>query len=284
MPRLHQLWTSAVFYNWNRVKVRYCDGASFSGNGEDKVITSKKKSSFSFLNACKSCWTVLFRQMIILMVWSCLGRTITIQRAKNMVSCHGRADVHRNAMRWPGQTACFIFLLGQFIVFILFGIVYLIFFSLLFAGATFWLLCWGSCCYTTLWRVQGFIPEISKSEVLRWRCAVPWRVSIYDVIVTWSTHVKLKLLWVEIFVHLWWTQDRHFRRAQSQRLFQWCGRIAGKVEQESTVTLINQVSRFLVPQRMRFSQLNNQYIFLLLKNFLSKAVLFIVTRLLFGMF
>ena len=27
----------ADFFNWNRVKVRYCDGASFSGDSEDKV-------------------------------------------------------------------------------------------------------------------------------------------------------------------------------------------------------------------------------------------------------
>jgi len=27
----------ADFYNWNRVKVRYCDGASFTGDSEDKV-------------------------------------------------------------------------------------------------------------------------------------------------------------------------------------------------------------------------------------------------------
>ncbi|KAG6397714.1 hypothetical protein SASPL_143884 [Salvia splendens] len=25
------------FYNWNRMKVRYCDGASFSGEGENKA-------------------------------------------------------------------------------------------------------------------------------------------------------------------------------------------------------------------------------------------------------
>lgn len=27
----------ADFFNWNRVKIRYCDGASFAGDGEDKV-------------------------------------------------------------------------------------------------------------------------------------------------------------------------------------------------------------------------------------------------------
>lgn len=27
----------ADFFNWNRVKLRYCDGASFAGDGEDKV-------------------------------------------------------------------------------------------------------------------------------------------------------------------------------------------------------------------------------------------------------
>lgn len=27
----------ADFFNWNRVKIRYCDGASFAGDGEHKV-------------------------------------------------------------------------------------------------------------------------------------------------------------------------------------------------------------------------------------------------------
>ncbi|KAE9445778.1 hypothetical protein C3L33_22324, partial [Rhododendron williamsianum] len=27
----------ADFFNWNRVKLRYCDGASFAGDGEDKA-------------------------------------------------------------------------------------------------------------------------------------------------------------------------------------------------------------------------------------------------------
>ena len=33
-----QCWpVVADFFNWNRVKIRYCDGASFAGDGEDKV-------------------------------------------------------------------------------------------------------------------------------------------------------------------------------------------------------------------------------------------------------
>lgn len=27
----------ADFYNWNRVRLLYCDGASFTGNSENKV-------------------------------------------------------------------------------------------------------------------------------------------------------------------------------------------------------------------------------------------------------
>ncbi|KAG6408634.1 hypothetical protein SASPL_131652 [Salvia splendens] len=30
-------WENPDFYNWNRVKVRYCDGASFSGDGENRA-------------------------------------------------------------------------------------------------------------------------------------------------------------------------------------------------------------------------------------------------------
>lgn len=31
------MFVFADFYNWNRVKVRYCDGGSFSGDSENKV-------------------------------------------------------------------------------------------------------------------------------------------------------------------------------------------------------------------------------------------------------
>ncbi|XP_057807469.1 pectin acetylesterase 12-like [Salvia miltiorrhiza] len=30
-------WENPDFYNWNRVKIRYCDGASFSGQGENRA-------------------------------------------------------------------------------------------------------------------------------------------------------------------------------------------------------------------------------------------------------
>jgi hypothetical protein len=33
-------YMTAGFYNWNKVKVRYCDGASFSGNVENEVKVS----------------------------------------------------------------------------------------------------------------------------------------------------------------------------------------------------------------------------------------------------
>ena len=41
------------FYNWNRVKVRYCDGGSFTGDGSDAVseILSQLET-FCFLIKC----------------------------------------------------------------------------------------------------------------------------------------------------------------------------------------------------------------------------------------
>lgn len=33
----NKAWENPDFYNWNRVKIRYCDGASFSGDGEDRA-------------------------------------------------------------------------------------------------------------------------------------------------------------------------------------------------------------------------------------------------------
>lgn len=36
------------FYNWNRVKIRYCDGGSFAGNAEfDNGVTFSLHFSFS---------------------------------------------------------------------------------------------------------------------------------------------------------------------------------------------------------------------------------------------
>ena len=34
---MHELLVLSDFFNWNRVKIRYCDGASFSGDGGNKV-------------------------------------------------------------------------------------------------------------------------------------------------------------------------------------------------------------------------------------------------------
>lgn len=40
----------ADFFNWNRVKLRYCDGASFAGDSENKVCSNMFKfSPFSLL-------------------------------------------------------------------------------------------------------------------------------------------------------------------------------------------------------------------------------------------
>ena len=43
-------WLSccADFYNWNKAVVRYCDGASFSGDSENKVSLKPYKHLFAF--------------------------------------------------------------------------------------------------------------------------------------------------------------------------------------------------------------------------------------------
>jgi hypothetical protein len=47
----HNLSFHFNFFNWNRVKLRYCDGASFSGDSENKVseIVDNKQVSLKFL-------------------------------------------------------------------------------------------------------------------------------------------------------------------------------------------------------------------------------------------
>ena len=37
--------TFAEFYNWNRVKVRYCDGGSFSGDVDEHVEVTLENSN-----------------------------------------------------------------------------------------------------------------------------------------------------------------------------------------------------------------------------------------------
>ena len=37
---MHIMHLHTDFYNWNRVKIRYCDGASFAGEGFDKARTT----------------------------------------------------------------------------------------------------------------------------------------------------------------------------------------------------------------------------------------------------
>lgn len=46
MSKLHSVchdlivsFACADFFNWNRVKIRYCDGASFAGDSENKVCS-----------------------------------------------------------------------------------------------------------------------------------------------------------------------------------------------------------------------------------------------------
>jgi len=37
---------SADFFNWNRVKIRYCDGASFSGDSQNEVKRACNETLF----------------------------------------------------------------------------------------------------------------------------------------------------------------------------------------------------------------------------------------------
>lgn len=47
----------ADFFNWNRVKIRYCDGASFTGDSEDKVNLQNWNDSqfYSFFHRLHLC-------------------------------------------------------------------------------------------------------------------------------------------------------------------------------------------------------------------------------------
>lgn len=58
----------ADFYNWNRIKVRYCDGASFSGDSENQVcISANNYVSFRFTHvALLLGWKKLVERIIAL--------------------------------------------------------------------------------------------------------------------------------------------------------------------------------------------------------------------------
>ena len=70
-PR-RQPWSD--FYNWNRVKIRYCDGASFAGEGFDKAQQIFLSAAYIYLHQflCSSFSVKLFicqKKVVVLLIW-----------------------------------------------------------------------------------------------------------------------------------------------------------------------------------------------------------------------
>ena len=62
------------FYNWNRVKIRYCDGASFAGEGSDKAQQIFLSAAYIYLHQflCSSFSVKLFicqKKVVVLLIW-----------------------------------------------------------------------------------------------------------------------------------------------------------------------------------------------------------------------
>ena len=62
------------FYNWNRVKIRYCDGASFAGEGFDKAQQIFLSAAYIYLHQflCSSFSVKLFicqKKVVVLLIW-----------------------------------------------------------------------------------------------------------------------------------------------------------------------------------------------------------------------
>ncbi|RYR75973.1 hypothetical protein Ahy_A01g000571 isoform C [Arachis hypogaea] len=45
----NKAWENPDFYNWNRIKIRYCDGASFTGDSQNEGCFSEGNASGSLL-------------------------------------------------------------------------------------------------------------------------------------------------------------------------------------------------------------------------------------------
>ncbi|KZV47377.1 protein notum [Dorcoceras hygrometricum] len=89
------------FFNWNRVKIRYCDGGSFAGDSEIKCLYSSVRGI-----SCPCC-----------SVWLCpCGSTIercrvAIQRSSDLACSNRRPYGQRNAQCSPSNIHCFICLM-----------------------------------------------------------------------------------------------------------------------------------------------------------------------------
>jgi hypothetical protein len=56
---LFLIGTFLDFYNWNKVYVRYCDGASFSGDAEGRaqvIFANPAPTSLFLLRGVMFCW------------------------------------------------------------------------------------------------------------------------------------------------------------------------------------------------------------------------------------
>jgi hypothetical protein len=89
--------SKADFYNWNKVRVRYCDGSSFTGDKEevDPVSEPVLHPFFIFIAAADITLGPLFPEVLFnIAIWT--EDKSTLQRCEDMASSSGRPARERD--------------------------------------------------------------------------------------------------------------------------------------------------------------------------------------------
>lgn len=94
----------ADFYNWNRVKIRYCDGASFSGDSQNAVKLTLFVIQVSRIQTLDFWFKTQSMIELMCRVYLCsIGSRVVFQRAAHLASSNGRFNVERNAICQTGS-------------------------------------------------------------------------------------------------------------------------------------------------------------------------------------
>lgn len=87
----------ADFFNWNRVKVRYCDGASFAGDSENKVLNPSFLHKFmTWWWFSRGFWHNTNRNLNVFRFSA--GCRAAVQRTTYLACCNAGTNVPGNAL------------------------------------------------------------------------------------------------------------------------------------------------------------------------------------------
>lgn len=105
----------ADFYNWNRIKVRYCDGSSFTGDVERvdpvschiiafyRLNTLFLSRSIKMLGITIALWNLVLVQIAIILqfhMWILLGNQSSLSGSKSLACYHWWSTSKRDEQSW----------------------------------------------------------------------------------------------------------------------------------------------------------------------------------------